>query len=463
MKNNLAAPEKKPLQPSWLEELPATSKMAFPMVAGFFGQMLMGWADSIMVGKVGVTALAACAFANTVTMVFFVFGFGAMSCVSVCASRAFGAGKKKETGEIFYAGTVFAAVLSALLAGLILAGLPFYEKLGQPAELVQESRGFLVMLALSVFPALVLTSGKFFSEALSRPWMPFWVVIGSVALNVALNWVFIYGNLGSPALGLTGAGIATFLSRFAAAAVLFFLLFRGNFYRDYLPRSFDFQKVFGHFPSMARLGFPSAFQVLGEVGAFALASLMMGWFGVQALAAHQIAMTCSATTFMFPLGVSIAMSVRVGHAVGAGERCRVRPISLGGVALAAASMGGGALIFIFFGKEISLLFVDDAGVIALAVRLLVIASFFQICDGVQVVAVGCLRGMGDVRVPLIWTYFIYWGVALPMSWAMAFLFGAGPEGVWGGLATGLCIAAFLMGGRLRKKSAESSQNPESVR
>lgn len=249
-------------------------------------------------------------------------------------------------------------------------------------------------------------------------------------------------------MGLTGAGIATLLSRLASAVVLAAFLFWSPFYRVYLPPRWEWEKISSHFPNLFRLGVPSGFQVLGEVAAFAFASLMMGWISVTALAAHQIAITCAATTFMIPLGLSIALTVRMGHALGAGQNEALRPIAAGTVGLAFAVMSLGAAIFLTCGVWISSFFITDPKVIELAAQLLLVAGIFQIFDGIQVVSVGGLRGLGDVRTPMVLTYANYWGVALPLSAFLAFGLDYGAVGVWVGLAAGLAFASLLLGGRL---------------
>lgn len=433
-------------------ELPITIRLATPIVAGFVGQMLMGWADSIMIGRVGVTALAACAFANTVSMVFFVFGFGLMSSVSVCAAQAFGARRLADLGRVLAAGTFMGSILSFFLGGVLLLCLPWLFYLGQPDEVVRESRWYLLLIAFSMWPTMVFTAGKSFSEALSRPWLPFWVVLASVGVNVWLNWIFIFGHWGAPAMGLTGAGLATLLARIFSVLLLFGLLAGRRVYRAYYPAHWRWRQISGHFPDLFRLGLPAGFQVLAEVGAFAMASLMMGWISVGALAAHQIALTCAATTFMIPLGLSTALTVRLGQALGGREWERLRPVAVGGMGLAVVIMAGSAVIFLLGGSFLAGLFTTDTEVILLSAKLLVIAGLFQIFDGVQITAVGGLRGLGDVRVPMMLTYATYWLCALPLSGVLAFYAGLGAEGVWIGLAVGLGVASVILGGRLWRKT-----------
>jgi MATE family multidrug resistance protein len=180
--------------------------------------------------------------------------------------------------------------------------------------------------------------------------------------------------------------------------------------------------------------------------------MMMGWIGVTALAAHQIALTCAATTFMFPLGVAMAVTIRIGHAVGAHEFGRVRPIGSGALFLSAAIMGAAALLFFFHGPVIASWFVVDETTRRLTAALFIIAAIFQIFDGLQVVAVGALRGLADVKVPMAFMFTAYWIIALPFGYLTAFTLGWGPAGIWGGLAIGLAVVSSLLVYRFLHKS-----------
>ncbi len=437
--------------PAIFHENRKTLALAAPIIAGQVGQMLMGWADTLMVGRVGVTALAACAFANTVLAVALVFGFGVMSAVTVRASQAFGAGR--GTGEVYRAGLVLGGVLGAALCGLMFALLPVLHWLGQPPEVNAAVVGFLILTAISVVPVMLFTAAKDFSEALARPWPPFWIVLGGVALNVALNFVFIFGLLGAPALGLTGAGLATLIARVASLLVLLFWLHRAAYFRRHLACVDRVGDLGREMRALLRLGLPAGGQYLAEVSAFASASLMMGWIGVNALAAHQIAITCAATTFMVPLGLGMAVTVRVGHAVGARNFARVRPIAFGGLGLALAVMICTAFGFVLFSRVIAGLFVVDPAVLSLAASLLVIAGVFQVVDGTQIVAMNALRGLGDVHVPMGIAVFSYWMMALPLAYLLTFHANFGPPGIWMGLALGLLIASVALTWRFLWKSS----------
>lgn len=436
-----------------LSENRRTMALAAPIVSGFVGQMLMGLADTVMVGRLGVVPLAACAFANTVLAVPLVFGFGVLSAISVRASHAHGAGDPRSAGETLRAGLLLAALLGLLVGLGAHAFLPFLWVLGQKTEVNLASGAFLLLCAWSVVPVYLSTAAKNFCEALSRPWAPFWIMISSVLLNVFLNWVFIYGNLGAPRWGLEGAGFATLLARLAAAVALILFVLWSPSLRTRLPARWTAPGVGKTLRALVGLGLPVGGLHFCEVSGFAFGSLMMGWISVDALAAHQIAITCAATTFMLPLGISQAVSVRVGQSRGAGTPGRCRPIIYGALGLTLTIMAGFAAVFILAGPVIAGWFIGRGEIITLTARLLFIAGVFQLFDGVQIVSSGALRGFEDTRAPMLIGAFSYWVVALPVSGLLAFGAGFGAPGIWMGFVVGLGLAALLLFFRVRRRLA----------
>ena len=437
-----------PLLAQSLSENRRTLALASPIIAGFVGQMLMGWADTIMVGRVGVVPLAACAFANTVLAVPLVFGFAVLSSVSVRASLAFGGGRARMSGEALRAGLVIGSILGICVVSAIHAALPLLPWLGQGPEINAACRNFLILCAWSSVPVFVTTVTKNFCEALSRPWVPFWIVIAGVSLNVGLNWIFIYGNLGAPAMGLDGAGVATLLARIAVAAAIVVYMLLAPALKENLPADWLANGLFAEIRRLLAIGLPSGGMHLAEMSGFAFGSLMMGWLGAEALAAHQIAITCAATTFMIPLGLSQAVSVRIGQARGAGEKGRYLPIVFGAFGITVLFMAIFAVAFMSAGAAIAEWFVANAAVASLAAQLLLVAGFFQIFDGIQITSSGALRGFEDTRAPMFIGMLSYWLVALPVSYLSAFKLGFGPQGIWFGFLTGLALAAAALVARL---------------
>lgn len=430
-----------------------TAWLAVPIVAGFLGQMLMGVADAVMLGRVGVLELAASGFASTVLAVPLVFGFGLLAAVSIEASHAYGAGRLSGAGEALRGGVAMAVGMGVLMGVGGHVVLPWLGWMGQPAEVVDAVGGYFLLCAWSFGPVFVSGAAKNFCESLGRPWPPFWIMIGGVVLNVGLNWVLIFGNLGVPAMGLEGAGLATLLARLATMVGMVVYVLAGRSVAGALPVRWWGGGLWGRVRGMLAVGLPTGGLNLCEVSGFSFGSLMMGWLGVVELAAHQVALTCAATTFMVPLGLGQAACVRVGQARGAG-RVGELPAIVGGV----VGMGGGVAVcfaagYLVLGGWIAGMFSGDAAVVGMAGRLLVLAGLFQVFDGVQIVSAGALRGYADTRVPFLIGLVAYWGVALPVSWVAAFRLGYGAEGIWAGFVAGLLVAAVAQGTRLALRTA----------
>ena len=403
----------------------------------------MGVADTVMVGRIGVLPLAAASFATVVLSIFFIIGVGFQIPVSIYASQAHGRGEAQETGQILRHGLFIASIIGFTVASLA-TGLSFFlDHFGQEPEVVTLAIPFMRIVAWSLFPAMIEQCLKQFSEALHRPWLPMTIMLSAVGLNVFLNWVLIYGNLGAPALGLTGAGWATLAARCLSVTVLLTCILKGKIYQPALPK-----KWLAHFEkarlwAMAKLGAPLSASLLLEVGSFGFAAIMMGWLSAKTLAAHQIAMNIAATTFMFPLGLSFAARIRVGHAVGSGQSNRLQTIGFSAMALGVAVMGTFAVLLLIFGDTAASWFVKEQDVVAMAAALLSIAGIFQIFDGLQVIAGGSLNGLSDVRVPTLTAFVAYWVIALPLAYYLGFVKNYGGPGIWWALALGLALAAIF--------------------
>jgi MATE family multidrug resistance protein len=437
----------------WRVEVRRTLALALPIMSGLVGQMLMGLADTIMVGRVGTVPLAAAAFANNLCHIPMVAALGLLAAVSVRTAHAYGAARPAQAGEVLRHGVYLAVIAGVSAAALLGYGRAHVGWLRQPPEVVAAAQVYLLYLAGSLLPALVAQALKHFSEALNRPWPPTVILLGGVLLNVFLNWLLIFGHWGFPRLGLEGAGLATLVARLVTMAVMFAFVVRSPGFSACLPRRWLARVSVGELREQWRLGAPVAAQHLLEVGAFATAALMMGWIHAEAMAAHQIAITCAATTFICALGIGMAVSIRIGHAWGARAHRRLRRIGYSGLVATGCLMAGFALLFILAGRPIAAVFSSAPEVIALAAGMLFVAGFFQIFDGLQVVALSALRGMADVRVPAVIAAVAYWLIALPLGYSLAFPLGLGATGIWIGLAGGLATAAIVLIHRFRAEAA----------
>jgi len=425
-------------------EIRPTMLLALPIMSGMLAHMLIGLADTIMVGRVGVVPLAASAFVTAMTHLPLVFGIGMLTAVSVLTSQAFGADQRREAGEILRHGLLVATLTGILTVVGAVCVRPHLHRFGQPPEVAAAAGPYLTLFGCSLLPALLAHACKQFSEALNCPWIPNLILLGGVLLNVLLNWILIYGNWGAPALGLEGAGWATLIARTVMALALVTYVIQAPVLRPFQPPRWWMPLSKQRLQKMLRVGWPVGLQHLMEVSAFVFAALMMGWVSIEAIAAHQIAITCAATTFMFALGIGMATSIRVGQAWGASRYIRMRRIGFIGTALAAGIMSIFAIIFVAAGPSIASHFVSVPAVVALASQMLWVAAAFQIADGVQIGAISALRGLGDVRVPALIAILAYWMIAVPLGYVLGFPGRHGAVGIWIGLAVGLGAAAVAL-------------------
>jgi len=431
-----------------LKELRLTLALALPMIMAQLSQMLIGITDSALIGRVGTVQLAGSAFCQSVFGVFFIIGIGLLLPVGVYTARDHGAGDADGCATWLQHGramALLAGTASFVLLGLLSTQL---HRFGQPPEVVAVVRPFFLLISLSLIPVLYFQVQRQYLEAMGRPWIGTCIMFADVGLNALLNWMFIWGHLGAPALGLTGSGLATLLARILAVSAISFWLHREGAGRRRLE--------WRHFRSMLQLGVPAAVSLVFEIGAFSAAALMMGWLGATALAAHQVALSCTAFTFMVPLGLSMAVSIRVSKVRGEGRHAAVRPIVFGVLGLTGVLMLGTASTFTLAGGWLARAFTPDPAVVSLAAQLLVVAAVFQLFDGGQVVAVGALRGLTDVKVPTVMTFVAYWIISLPVAYGLAFHTRAGPLGIWVGLAVGLACACGLLLHRFGRKTAAAA-------
>ncbi|MGI8430947.1 MAG: MATE family efflux transporter, partial [Chthoniobacterales bacterium] len=266
-------------------------------------------------------------------------------------------------------------------------------------------------------------------------------------------WVFIYGKLGAPRMGLDGSGLATLLARILILIALLIWTKRSRAVRDWVPEHWFRAPEWGAVRDLLRLGLPTSVQLLAEVSAFVMATLLIGTLGAAALASHQVAMTCAAMIFMVPLGFSMALTVRMGEAWGATQISRLRAILASGWALVLLFTCCSAQAFLYFNHTIARWFLVDPTAIALTANLLLVSAAFQVSDALQVSSAGALRGLGDVKVPVIVAIVAYWVVSIPFGWFLAFPCGLGVVGVWLGITLGLTITALTLGVRVWRKTS----------
>ena len=433
-------------------ELRPTLTLAFPILVGQVSQMLIGLTDSAFIGRVGKVELAAAAFTHGIFNIFYIVGLGLLLGTGVFAARDHGAGDEAAVAAWLRHGRALALGVGLVAFGCMLFLSTQLHRFGQPAEVVAIVRPFYLLIAGSIVFALFFQVQRQFAESLGRPWVPMGIMLADIGLNAFLNWVFVFGHLGFPALGLVGSGWATLLARFAAVGALALWLNLSPTFAPVRAAAWTGWER-GRFAALLKLGVPAAGMLLFEGGAFVATALMMGWLGTVPLAAHQIAIGCASLAFMFPLGLSLAVSMRISRAGGEGRTEALRPIGFGALATGLVIMVGFALAFALAGRVITTAFTPAADVAALAARLLMVAALFQLFDGGQVISVGALRGLHDVRVPTVITFIAYWVIGLPLGYWLAFHTPLGAVGLWAGLAAGLGSAALLLGWRFHRLTA----------
>ena len=438
-------------RPALLREGKSTLLLAFPLIAGQVSQMLVGLSDTVMIGRLGVVPLAASTFANTLIYIPLMIGIGMTMAVSIRVSQARGAENPAMAREALRNGLFLAIIIGLLTVVGALATIPFFEFFGQEAVVTTAAADYFLIVAVSMIPAIGCMAVKNHADAMNHPWPAFWISLGGVILNILLNWILIYGKLGAPALGLEGAGIATLIARIVTLAALIQWCRQSRTVHEWVPRNWFRRPDGPSIRSLVKVGLPASFQLLAEVSAFVMATILIGTLGKISLASHQIAITCVATIFMVPLGLSMAMTVRIGEAWGAKQTERMRPIVVSGWLMGGLfSLISATLVFLF-PNVIAGWFVTEPEARALAASLLVISAFFQFSDAMQIISTGALRGLDDVNIPAWLAAFAYWMISIPVGWWFAFRLDWEAAGMWWGITIGLTMTGVLLGIRLWRK------------
>lgn len=433
-------------------EIKKTLVLSFPIVVGQLGQMLMSVVDNIMVGKVGTEALAAASVANALFTLIMVVGFGLSMAVTPLTAIAFGAGKDEECGVVLRQGLIVNLFFGFLLCGVTFILAESIQYLNQPEEIVGPAALYMKVLGFSMLPLMLFQSYRQFAEGVSYLKPAMIIMLLANIVNILANWIFIYGNLGFAPLGLAGAGIATISSRTFMAITLMIVIQKSARMKCFDP-TLNYRKIdFSMIRRLLAIGIPAGFQYFFEVSAFAASSVMIGWMGTTALAAHQIALNLASISFMVAMGISSAGTIRVSNAVGRKDINGTRLAGFSATILCAGFMAFAGLFFIVFRSFLPGLYISEKEVIEMSAALLVIVAVFQISDGTQAVGLGILRGITDMKVPTLITLTAYWLMGLPSGYFLAFKLDMGIYGVWYGLLISLTASAFLMMLRFNSKS-----------
>jgi MATE family multidrug resistance protein len=429
---------------SYQQHFKKTINLAFPVVLSQVGHVTVGMVDSIMVGRIGSEALAASSFANSIVMVFMMFGIGMSYGITPLVAQADGEGDTTKISRLLRHGILLCGATSVILF-LLGFSLSFaFGSFAQPEAVISMGTPYFYVILASLIPLMIFQNSRQFLEGLSITKPTMYISVGANLLNVLLNYLLIYGKFGFPELGLIGAGWGTLISRLFMAFGL--LVYIGKSKRTEIFKSG--LKIFSisaaYFKPMLKIGLPSGAQFVFEVGAFSVAALMMGQLGVVPLAAHQIAISLVSLSYMVATGIAAASTVRIGNQIGKRDGLNLQRAGNTSFIISLIFMAFCSMIFIIFNKFFPTLYVDDPELIQIAGSLIIVASFFQLSDGAQVVGLGALRGMTDVKIPTIITLIAYWVLGIPASYLFGFVLEMGPEGVWYGLLVGLTASAIAL-------------------
>ena len=440
-------------------EVREITRLGLPVMLAQMASTSMTLVDTIMVGRLGNEQLAAAALGNTMFSPLMITSMGLLAATSPMVSQAYGGSDHRAVGHAVRQGFVVAGALALVSIVFLLNAPLFLAAIGQDPSTVNRSAGYLGFLCWAAPAFLGFSVLRNLVEGVSSPRLVTLVTLIGVAINVAGNWILMYGKLGAPALGLRGCGLATVIAYWAMLFILSGIVLWAPRFREFEIFLVRDNLDFSYLKELLRVGWPIATSHGLEVGLFSATALLMGLLGVEELAAHLIAIQCAAFTFMIALGLATATSVRVGQNVGGGRLEQAHKAAWSGIALAIAFMSLPAFVFVFFPHRLTALFLDlriavNGPVITLATQLLLLAAAFQIFDGVQVVAMGGLRGFRDTRQPMWLSLISYWAFGLPTGIILAFPMGWGATGLWAGLVIGLVVASILLVARLKKRSKQ---------
>jgi MATE family multidrug resistance protein len=440
-----------PASGPWRTEIRATLLLAYPLVLTNLTQALIHATDIVLLGWAGPNTLAAGALGVNLFTAFYIFGMGLVTAAAPMLARELGARRNsvREVRRTVRQAMWAAAAISLPIWAVLWHGEALLLAMGQDPQLSADAGGFVRALQWGLLPALLYLVLRAFVSALEKPIWSLIVASIAVIFNGLINYVLIFGKLGFPALGLLGAGMGSAITNFLLFAGMAWVVIRHRDFRRYHIFGRFWRADWGRFADMWKLGFPIAITLLLEVTIFNAAVFLMGLIGTASLAAHAIAIQIAMLTFMVPLGLAQAVTVRVGLALGRRDLAGIGRAGCTSFVLGVGFMACMALLIIAMPHQLVYLFLDEsdpanAPVIALAVSFLTIAAIFQIADGAQVVGAGMLRGLHDTTVPMAYAAFGYWVIGMGVGATLAFRFGWEGVGIWTGLASGLAIVALLM-------------------
>ena len=438
---------------NYTKEFKYNIKLSVPVIMGLLGHTLVQLADNIMVGQLGTAELAAVSLGNSFVFIAMSLGIGFSTAITPLVAEADGAGNKTNAKSALKHGLVLCTALGISLFGVILLCKPLMYYMKQPPEVVELAQPYLDLVALSLIPLVIFQAFKQFSEGLSQTKYPMYATIIANIINILLNYLLIFGSFGFPKMGIVGAAIGTLVARCMMVVYIWFILKSKSKFHDYVT-GFNFKKIEKKVMNkIISLGFPSALQMFFEVGIFTAAIWLSGVLGKNAQAANQIALNLSSMTFMFGMGLGVAAMIRVGNQKGLRNFKELRRIAQSIFFLTLLLEIVFAILFLlgrnwfpslYLDLDSELNIADNTEVIFLAGQLMLVAAFFQISDGIQVVVLGALRGLQDVKIPTFITFVAYWLIGFPISYYLGLYTDLKSMGIWVGLLAGLTASAIML-------------------
>lgn len=419
-------------------------RLALPVIAAELGWMTMGVVDTWMVGSLGPAAIGATGIGNSLHFTFAIFGMGLLMGLDTLVSQALGAGRLADCRRWFFHGLVLAVVAIPplmLLNGLTLIAIPH---LGFHPEVLPLLDAYFAAIIWSTPPLMFYAAFRRYLLGMHHVAPIMFALVSANLVNAVANWVLIYGHAGFPALGVAGSAWSTVLARCYMTAVLLLAILRRERWTWSDIRDIRHAIARSWLRRLFRLGFPAASQITLEVGVFGATTALAGTLDPISSAAHQIAINYAAVTYMIPLGLSSAGAVRVGHAIGARDPERAAGAGWAAVLLGVLFMTAMAVLFVTLPRPLIGAFSREEAVLTLGTSLLMVGAVFQLFDGLQGVATGVLRGIGETRVPMLANLLAHWFFGLPVGYTLCFTLGLGAVGLWIGLSAGLMVVSLVL-------------------
>ncbi|WP_203257957.1 MATE family efflux transporter [Hyunsoonleella ulvae] len=438
---------------NYTKEFKYNWKLASPVMLGMLGHTFVSFVDNIMVGQLGTAELAAVSLGNSFMFIAMSLGIGFSTAITPLIAEADTA-RNFEIGKSYFKhGLFLCTVLGVILFGMVVLAKPLMYFMKQPVEVVELAIPYLDLVAVSLIPLVIFQGIKQFSDGLSMTKYPMYATLIANLVNIVLNYILIFGKFGMPQLGIVGAAYGTLVSRIIMVAYLWFLLKNNHSSIRYVSNIKFFVLETLMLKKVFNLGLPSAMQMFFEVAIFTAAIWLSGLLGKNPQAANQIALNLASMTFMVAMGLSVAAMIRVGNQKGLKRYRELRRIAfsifLFGFMLAVCF----AILFLIFHNQLPKLYldhddianaIDNTEVLKIAANLLLVASVFQISDSIQVMVLGALRGLQDVKIPMLLLFVAYWVIGFPVSWFLGKADAYGSIGIWIGLLAGLTAAAILL-------------------